>query len=1289
MSWEKRSRLPRRSPVNVQLVHHQTFAAQRTVAFCVKITLLTSVGEIRRFLTDRSFAKACFPQAINIMSSSKHRHLTPCRACGNERLQEVIMLGEDRVYLNIQNFSACSEFIMRRDVPGPWWCQRIDPVSPWSSSSGVKYASCFLGNSGAFFCPCSCKMERSLHVVCQSITHQRGRGQSRVLSIHRIDVKCCATGPLCRWEEQFSSTDQLPPASARQPLANKVLIRHVLCVEEVIGAKVNVNDTPTDMKSTTLRLGSWNIRTLCPGFTMDPNCNLDVKGAARKTAFIDHELHNLAVDITALQGTRIAESGSIREKNYTFFWRGKAEEEPRILEVGFAVSNQLIKDCDTPIGVSERIMTLTLRRSSIPVHIICIYAPTLPSEDIVKDQFYNRLADVLDKFPRNECLVLLGDFNARVGSDHATWPDTIGHYGVGKINENGQRVLELCSQQQLCITNIWFKQKLRRRVTWRHPRSKHWHQLDLAIIRKKDIGLVKSSRSYHSADGDTDHTLVVTHLKLPKCKRVRRTKIRLQLNIANMKLAENIFNFQKNFTIKMSESASNDTENETSSKKWKTLRTSMMEAALESFGKSRPPKEDWMAEFAITLDPLLEAKSEAHRVHNNRPTRASHRALRAAQSELQRTSRACANQFWNTLCDEIQTAADMGNQRKLYQCLRKAIGPTTKRICPLKSKDGTLIVDPAMQLVRWVEHYSELYGEPRGISAAALEATPNLDVMMELDQIPTIEELVIALSHTPSGKSPGADGIPADLLKCDASLLPHLYELLCKCWHDAAFPADMKNATIVTLYKQKGDKGDCNNYRGISLMSVTGKTFARVLLPRLQKIADRIYPESQCGFRSGRSTADMIFSVRQIQEKCREQNRPLHMAFVDLTKAFDMVSREGMFAVLQKLGCPPTLLKLIRSLHDDMQATISFEGAMSEHFGVRSGVKQGCVLAPTLFGIFFSTLLHHAFGNYNDNDNIYLHTSPESLQSLMDRFSTACSDFSLIISTKKTVVMNCSTTNSPPIPISVENQELNVVDKFCYLGSTISTDLTLDREMEVRIGKASTAFSRLRARAWNNRLLTERTKTRIYESCVLSVLLYGSETWTTYTRHEKKLNAFHMRNLRRIIGVSWKDHVTNEEVLTRTGSHSMFYILKARRMRWLGHLRRMNDGRLPKDILYGELSSGQRQRGRPVLRFKDCAKRDLAQMGIPLDNWEVTASDRGAWKTAVRDGSKKIDSDYLESLRRRRVINVCSRLFGYAMGLEAELIPKSYHVSDSCNSFDGLVNCRLLRHSRYTQGTQA
>ena len=157
-------------------------------------------------------------------------------------------------------------------------------------------------------------------------------------------------------------------------------------------------------------------------------------------------------------------------------------------------------------------------------------------------------------------------------------------------------------------------------------------------------------------------------------------------------------------------------------------------------------------------------------------------------------------------------------------------------------------------------------------------------------------------------------------------------------------PQDTRDSNIITLYKNMGERNDRDNYRGISLLSIVGKVFARVILIRLQKLAERIYPESQCGFRAERSTIDMVFSLRQLHEKCREQHVPLYTAFIDLSKAFDLVNRDGLFKVLPKIGCPPKLQCMIESFHTDTKGTVQFNGCSSEPFEFRSGVKQGCVL---------------------------------------------------------------------------------------------------------------------------------------------------------------------------------------------------------------------------------------------------------------------------------------------------------------------------------------------------------
>ena len=196
----------------------------------------------------------------------------------------------------------------------------------------------------------------------------------------------------------------------------------------------------------------------------------------------------------------------------------------------------------------------------------------------------------------------------------------------------------------------------------------------------------------------------------------------------------------------------------------------------------------------------------------------------------------------------------------MYDGSKQVLGPTQKKTTPLKSATGEVIQDREQQMERWVEHYTELYASENVVTEDALNAVECRPELEELDREPTIDELCEALDSLASGKAPGKDGIPADVLKCcKETLITELHQILCLCWSEGEVPQDMRVANVITLYKNKGDRGDCNNYRGISLLSVVGKVFARVVLKRLQVLAEQVYPESQCGFRANRSTVDMIF----------------------------------------------------------------------------------------------------------------------------------------------------------------------------------------------------------------------------------------------------------------------------------------------------------------------------------------------------------------------------------------------------------------------------------------------
>ena len=106
------------------------------------------------------------------------------------------------------------------------------------------------------------------------------------------------------------------------------------------------------------------------------------------------------------------------------------------------------------------------------------------------------------------------------------------------------------------------------------------------------------------------------------------------------------------------------------------------------------------------------------------------------------------------------------------------------------------------------------------------------------------------------------------------------------------------------------------------MFATAGKILTRVIVNRLVECFDYLVPESQCGFRRGRSTVDMMFSVRQLQEKCLEQRQPLFSCFVDLTKAYDTVHRGLLWQVLAKFGVPPSMLPVIKDQHEGMKAVM-------------------------------------------------------------------------------------------------------------------------------------------------------------------------------------------------------------------------------------------------------------------------------------------------------------------------------------------------------------------------------
>ena len=197
---------------------------------------------------------------------------------------------------------------------------------------------------------------------------------------------------------------------------------------------------------------------------------------------------------------------------------------------------------------------------------------------------------------------------------------------------------------------------------------------------------------------------------------------------------------------------------------------------------------------------------------------------------------------------------------------------------------------------------------------------------------------------------------------------------------------------------------------------------------------------------------------------------------------------------------------------------------------------------------------------------------------------------------------------------------------------------TLDVEVYVLIQKASVAFGRLERRVWNDRGLTINTNVDVYMACVVTVLLYVAETWTTRQRHIRVLEHFHLKCLRRNLNIKWQMHTPDTEVLEKALCPSLGSMITTAQSQWVGHLVSMDEGRLPKRFFSGELASSKRPQHKPRKRYKDGLKSNLKDPDIDVDTWEATAVDRNAWWELVKTGCGSLHVKMLERGKLKRAL---------------------------------------------------
>ncbi|XP_017302944.1 craniofacial development protein 2-like [Diaphorina citri] len=442
-------------------------------------------------------------------------------------------------------------------------------------------------------------------------------------------------------------------------------------------------------KQKNVKIATWNVRGLNNPGKLDNVLN---------------EIKNLEADICGLSETFWNDSSDFNAtlpcgENFRIIYSGG---DQRRRGVAFVLNQKVSHLVNSVHIVSERVIGIKINTTPVNTFIIQAYAPTLDSNEEEKNKFYDDLNDTLKHKAFQEILIVMGDFNAKVGNSKID--NIVGPHGLGTINSAGQDLINFCNENNMFICNTWFYQKQSARHTWTSPDGNHKNQIDFICVNNRFRNSITNAKSRPGADCGSDHNPVIINLRI-KLKKLMKPSISKKWNLTKAKCPVVKNQFSSKISNKLENINKDNYQSDNINQNWTNLKEVINSTAEEVVGKDKSKaKKKWMTQEILNL---MEERKKLK--NGNEEERKKYKDLNRT---IQKLCRHKKEEFLNNQCMEaerleaINSASFHKKLKELTQCPKKL------SYC-LLDKNGLEIYESEQMLERWKEYCENLYKDNR------------------------------------------------------------------------------------------------------------------------------------------------------------------------------------------------------------------------------------------------------------------------------------------------------------------------------------------------------------------------------------------------------------------------------------------------------------------------------------------------------------------------------------------------------------------------------------------------